>query len=283
MGRDRILHHPECTSVLVRHIILDHREIVISRVQPKKYDVQAVRDSFPPEKAWSEMQGDFFCYLLYRPISFWVTPWFLNRRVPVMAVTLGALCVAVTMVTIAAVGGRFAWVGVALLGLTYHVLDCVDGNMARTLGRSTRLGAILDGTVDMIFWCLLLVSLGLLVDHAGGTAFGGHPVSVSLLLCVLLLLNRQTRDNFAVQNATQTYFKPEKPQSIRAIDWLMMILTGLEFVYVFVIAFAGLLGRLDWALMGIGTYVTAIFIGALWMTFSKAAELDSTTSSNDPR
>ena len=63
----------------------------------------------------------------------------------------------------------------------------------------------------------------------------------------------------------------------------MMIVTGLEFVYVFVIALAGLIGRLDWALMGIGAYVTVICIGALWMTFSKAAELDSTTSSNGPR
>ena len=267
----------------VKQIVSSHWEIIISLAQSKKYDVQAVRDSFPPEKAWSEMQGDFFCYLLYRPISFWITPWLLNRRVPVMAVTLGAFCIAVTIVMVAAGGGRFAWVGVAVLGFTYHVLDCVDGNMARTLGQSTRLGAILDGTVDMIFWCLLLISLGFLVDRSGTTVFGFHAVSVSLLLCVLLLLNRQTRDNFAVQNATQTYFKPEKPDSIRAADWLMMIVTGLEFVYVFVIALAGLIGRLDWALMGIGAYVTVICIGALWMTFSKAAELDSTTSSNGPR
>jgi phosphatidylglycerophosphate synthase len=276
------VHHPERAQWRIRRIVLSNREIIISRTQTKKYDVQAVRDSFPPEKAWSEMQGDFFCYLLYRPISFWVTPWFLNRRIPVTGVTLGAFCVAVTMLMIAAGGGRFAWLGVAVLGLTYHVLDCVDGNMARTLGQSTRFGAILDGTVDMIFWCLLLISLGFLVDHSGSMVFGVNAISFSLILCVLLLLNRQTRDNFAVQNATQTYFKPEKPDSISLADWLMMILTGLEFVYVFVIAGAGVIGRLDWALMGIGAYVTAICIGALWMTFSKAAELDSTTSSNDP-
>ncbi|MDG2051509.1 MAG: CDP-alcohol phosphatidyltransferase family protein [Myxococcota bacterium] len=273
---------PEWKVSVGQNIDSNHREIAISSKQSKKYDVEAVRASFPPEKAWGEMQGDLFCYLLYRPISFWVTPWLLNLRVPVMGVTLGAFCVAVAMVTIAALGGGLAWAGVAILGFVYHVLDCVDGNMARTLDQSSRLGAILDGTVDMIFWCLLLLSLGLLVNHSGSAIFGPHGVSVSLGLCVLLLLNRQTRDNFAVQNAMQTYFKAERPESIPVTDWLMMILTGLEFVYVFVIAVAGALGVLDWALVGIGIYVAAICVGALWMTFSKAAELDSTTSSSGP-
>ena len=112
---------------------------------------------------------------------------------------------------------------------------------------------------------------------------GEHAVAFSLGLCVLLLLNRQTRDNFAVQNATATYFKPSRPERIPLGDWLMMAVTGLEFAYVFVIALAGALDALDWALAGIGAYVAVIFVGALWMTFAKAAELDRATSSSDPR
>ncbi len=229
------------------------------------------------------MQGDLICFLVYRQISFYVTPPLLRLGVPVLGVTCFALLVALAMVTIAWLGGPSVWWAVAAIGFAYHVLDCVDGNMARTLGQTSRLGAILDGTVDMGFWCGLLFSLGLLVDHAGGGLFGEHAVAFSLGLCVLLLLNRQTRDNFAVQNATATYFKPSRPERIPLGDWLMMAVTGLEFAYVFVIALAGALDALDWALAGIGAYVAVIFVGALWMTFAKAAELDRATSSSDPR
>lgn len=229
------------------------------------------------------MQGDLICFLVYRPISFYVTLPMLWLGVPVLGVTFLAFCVAISMVTVAWLGGTNAYLIVAVLGFLYPVLDCVDGNMARTLGRTSRLGAILDGTVDMMFWCLLLLSLGLLVAHDGGGVLGPHAVAFSLGLCVLLLLNRQTRDNFALQNATPTYFKSQRPEKIALGEWLMMSVTGLEFAYVMLIAIGGVFGVLDRVLVGIGVYVAVIFVGAIWMTFAKAAELDRTSASSDPR
>lgn len=240
----------------------------------RRYTLADVRAAYPPEKAWAEKQGDFPCYLIYRPISFYLTPPLLRLGVPVTGVTLFALGVALVMVMIAWRGGPHAYLGVAALGFSYHVLDCVDGNMARTLRRTSRLGGILDGTFDMTFWCLLLLSLGLLVEHAGGGLFGDRAVAFSLALGVLLLLNRQTRDNFANQNVVTTYFRPQIPDRLGAGDWAMIAFVGLEFAYVFAIAIGGALGALDWVLAGIGAYVTIIFVGALWMTFSKAAALD---------
>lgn len=240
----------------------------------RRYTLADVRASYPPEKAWAEMQGDFPCYLIYRPISFFLTPPLLRLGIPVSGVTLFALGVAIAMAGLAWRGGAHAYLVVAGLGFAYHVLDCVDGNMARTLGRTSRLGGILDGTVDMTFWCLLLFSLGLLVEHEGGGVFGDRAVAFSLGLCVLLLLNRQTRDNFAAQNAVETYFRPTMPERLGPGDWAMIAFVGLEFAYVIAIAIGGLFGVLDWVLVGIGVYVTTIFVGALFMTFRKAAALD---------
>jgi hypothetical protein len=142
----------------------------------------------------------------------------------------------------------------------------------------------------MAFWCLLLISLGLLVGHAGGGLFGERALAFSLGLCVLLLLNRQTRDNFAVQNATPSYFVAVRPERIPPAQWLLMSLTGLEFGYVLAIALGGAFGVLDWVLAGTGVYVVAIFVGALALTFRKAAQLDReavaadrSTSASDPR
>lgn len=229
------------------------------------------------------MQGDLPAYLVYRPLSFYLTPPLLRLGVPVVAVTFFSLAIALVMTAVAWIGGPAAYLGVAFLGFAYHVLDCTDGNMARTTGQVTKLGAILDGTFDMSFWCLLLFSLGLLVADAGGGLFGDHAVAFSLGLGVLLLLNRQTRDNFALQNREATYFTSEIPERVSWPDRAMMVFVGLEFVYVIAIAIGGVLGRLDWVLAGIGVYVTVIFVGALYMTFAKAAEIDRTTSSSGPR
>ena len=265
----------------------------------RRYTLAEVRASYSPEKAWAEMQGDLLCYLVYRKLSFYVTPPLLRLGVPIMAVTLSSLAIAFLMLAAAARGGAHAWLAVAALGFVYHVLDCVDGNMARTTGRTSRLGAIVDGTCDMAFWCLLLISLGLLVARAGGGLFGDHAVEFALALCVLLLLNRQTRDNFAVQNAVPSYFRAVRPARIPAGQWLLIGVTGLEFGYVFAIAAGGALGALDRVLAGIGAYVVLIFVGALALTFRQAAALDRersaergpasaadperTTSSSDPR
>ena len=72
---------------------------------------------------------------------------------------------------------KLTW-GVAALGFCFHVLDCVDGNMARTAGTASKLGGLVDGFVDLSFWCLLFLSLGLLVERAGGGIFGDRACSL---------------------------------------------------------------------------------------------------------
>jgi phosphatidylglycerophosphate synthase len=248
-----------------------------------RHTLADVKRSYGPEKAWAEMQGDLPCYLLYRPISFRVALPFLWLGVPVLAMTMLSLVIALAMPLLALRGGEHAYLWVAGLGFAYHVMDCVDGNMARTLGRTSRLGAILDGTIDMSFWCLLLLSLGLLVDAQGGGLWGDHAVAASLVLGVLVLLNRQTRDNFSAQSGDATYFRAEIPERIGLLDRLLMAVVGLEFVYVFVIAWGGAAGRLDAVLLGIAIYVVLMFAGALGFTFSSAARLDRESRGSDPR
>ena len=247
-----------------------------------RHTLAEVKRSYGPEKAWAEMQGDLPCYLIYRPISFRVALPFLWLGVPVMAMTLLSLVIALAMLLMALRGGEHAYLWVAGLGFTYHVMDCVDGNMARTLGRTSRLGAILDGTIDMSFWCLLLLSLGILVQGQGGGLWGEHAVTASLGLGLLLLLNRQTRDNFTAQNVQTAYFQAEIPERIAWPDKLLMAVVGLEFVYVFAIALGGLAGRLDAVLLGIAFYVVAMFAGALGLTFASAARLDRESGDRDP-
>ncbi len=238
----------------------------------RRYTLEDVRHSYSAEKAWAELEADLPVYLLYRPLSFYATPLLLRLRVPVLFVTLSSGVLALLMLAIAWQGGSHAYLAVAGLGFAFHVLDCVDGNMARTAGCSSRFGGLLDGVIDRFFWTLLFISLGLLVEHSGGGVLGDRALEFSLVLPILVLLNRQTRDSFALEFSDQTYFRKEIPDRLSLTDKLLIAVVGLEHIYIFAIALGGALGVLDWVLIGVAAHVTLIFIGALVLTLSKAAK-----------
>ena len=242
-----------------------------------------MKASYTPEKAWAELEGELPAYLVYRPLSFYVTPLFLRLGVPILAVTLSSGVLAVAMLIIAVRGGPNAYLGVAAIGFVFHVLDCVDGNMARTIGRPSRFGGLVDGFIDMSFWTLLFVSLGLLVRHEGGGLLGPFALPLAMALPILVLLNRQTRDNFALMFEQQTYARTTIPVKLSLGDKLLIGFVGLENTYVYAIAIGGWLGALDRVLVGIAAYVAIIFVGALFLTFTKALGIERATSTSDPR
>jgi hypothetical protein len=250
-------------------------DIAIANSKRPRYTVADVRRSFPPHKRWSEFEGELPVALLYRPISYYLSVPLLNLGVPVLAVTLTSGLLALTMLAVAWNGGDRAYLVVVGAGLAFHLLDCVDGNMARTAGKSSRLGGLVDGFIDMSFWCALFVSLGLLVEHAGGGIFGDRAPEFALLLGILVLLNRQTRDNLALNFGAKTYFTEEVPDTISLQKKFLIAVVGLENIYVFAILIGGYFGALDKVLAGIGTYVVLMFVGAMVMTFGKASEIDA--------
>lgn len=236
----------------------------------RRYSLAEVRRSYTSEKAFAEMQGDFPCYLIWRPISFLVATLFLNLGVPVLAVTAMSFLIEISLPFVAIHGGENAWLTVACLGMAYHVFDCVDGNMARTRGQASRFGAWIDGVLDMGFWVLLITSLGLLVERTGGGVLGERALPFAMALALVVLINRLARDQYETLFADKTYIKSEISERLSWRDWLLISLVGLEFLYVVAIGVGGLLGVLDRVLVGIGVYVVLIALGALGLTFANA-------------
>jgi len=189
-------------------------------------------------------------------------------------VTLSSGLISALMLTVAWRGGEHAYVGVAALGFCFHVLDCVDGNMARTTNRTSGLGALLDGTLDMCFWAALFASIGLLVEHAGGGIFGDRALPFALALAIIVLINRLTRDSYSLLYRDKTYFRVEIPEKLSPSDMAMIAVVGLEGTYVYAVLLGGAFGVLEWVLVGIAVYVVLIFAGAMVITFSNAAKAD---------
>lgn len=239
-----------------------------------RYTLADVRRSYGPEKRRSEMEGELPCYLLYRPISFPLALLFLRLRIPALAITLLSGVAALAMLGFAWRGGEQAYLIVAGLGFVAHVLDCTDGNMARTVGRAGNLGRLVDGAVDSLFWSLLFVSVGLLVEQSSTGWLGERGVEFAMGCFILVLLNRQLRDQYALclNERPEASLPADSPLSLLAV--VRMVLVSLEYVYVFAIALGGALGALDVVLLGMGVYVALISTGAVIETLSKAAATD---------
>jgi CDP-alcohol phosphatidyltransferase len=166
--------------------------------EPKRYTLDDVRRSYTRDKAWQELTGELPAYLFYRPVSFVVSYAALRVGLPVLAVTWLALGVACAILLAAVSGIESAYLWVAGLGIAYHVLDCVDGNLARTTATSSRFGAVLDGFADSVALAAQLIGLGVLVEREAALGWSAYGVEAGLGATLLVLLNRKVRDHFTL-------------------------------------------------------------------------------------
>ena len=245
----------------------------------RRFTLADVRRSYTPDKRWSEMEGDLPSFLLYRPLSILLTPAAIAIGISPTAVSLGAMTIALAMPFVAWFGGAQAYLWIALLAFVIHICDCLDGNIARTTGQSSKVGGLIDGFVDVCFWTIYFASLGILVvrapEHAGQSAWmRTHGIEVAMTLAVLVILHRQLRDAFALTYGLRAEFTPHAPKRLSAWAILRMVVISFERFYLFAILAGGWLGRLDLVLGGISVYVVFIFVCALWVTFAAALQRD---------
>jgi phosphatidylglycerophosphate synthase len=227
-----------------------------------------VLESYTPEKRWTELEGDFPSFVLYRPLSFLLTPMAVALGVSPMFVTLTSAGIALCMPVIASRGGAHAYLWVAALAFLAHVLDCLDGNIARTTKRASKLGELTDGFVDACFWTLYLASIGLLVDR--GPQLAGHGLELALSSALLVILHRHLRESYASSFGERAEFTTVAPARLGMLAIVRIVVISFERLYVFALLAGGAVGRLDLVLLCIAGYVAAIFVGALAVTFGAA-------------
>ena len=123
-------------------------------------------------RLWAELRTNWAIALLYRAPSIPVA-WLAARiGASPMAVSLTGLAMAISMPGQAAfIPVELAVWTVAISGFLFHVLDCVDGTLARLTGRVTKRGGDVDFLVDMAQWGMLYLSVGILADRSFDTGF----------------------------------------------------------------------------------------------------------------
>lgn len=222
-----------------------------------------VRASYSVEKAREEAHSEFLAAVAYRPLSFWITPCFIMAGFTADAVTALGFAVALAMPAAALGLGASGFWPVAGLGLLMQVLDCVDGNIARTTGRFSPVGPMLDGLCSLMFWALYFIAVGILAQTTALGWTGLHGREIGLGLAVLQLAQRNMEDSFDEKFHERVRWEPPLPAAFPRWD-LKRIGKPLEHVVAFGgLCVAGAFGAMHVFLGVLAVYQFGLF--ALWL------------------
>ena len=142
----------------------------------EKYTARYFRDNLPE---WKRKKDPVLTRIFYRPVSFYFSAFFANRGVGANAVsnlsTVVGLAACAAYLTCHFAGGVIG----ALLVNLWLILDCTDGNIARSV-RFEPYGEFVDAASSYILVGLLFNILGLYAYQRGGLLFHQNVVIILL-------------------------------------------------------------------------------------------------------
>lgn len=218
----------------------------------RRYRVADVWRSYTPEKARAEWHGEWAAALIYRPISIWLTPLFLNLGVSANAVTSGSLLLAAAIPFVVLWSGPWAAIWVGLFAFGWVVLDCVDGNIARVMNSSSARGWYFDFLADIVFRIVLYCAIGYLADNMAGenAVVPGAGFALAAIAVILYLAARMCR--YARMRKFPDAGKPDggpKSGTTKVTGYLFPIISGIDRLLPFGLIAAPFVDGLLWALV----------------------------------
>ena len=122
----------------------------------------------------------FFTFYFYRPVSFRLSQYYLNKGLSADAATFHSLVCLLVAVPLLFVENMLLNTVAVLLILGWGVLDCVDGNIARFTGEYTKRGHFYDTLVGYFAYVVVFYMPQFIQDDNGIFGF-----SVAAVLCSL--------------------------------------------------------------------------------------------------
>jgi phosphatidylglycerophosphate synthase len=231
----------------------------VSRRFPTVAEVAA---AYRPRRA-NELRTEWAIAVLYRPVSLLITPVFAALGASPTTVTLLGLAIALMLPYAAANAGVFAWAMVGALGIAFCVFDCIDGDLARVTGRSSKRGAYLDFVVDLAYRAGFYSAIGVVADRmrdsAGIAMLGDHGgVVCGLLAALVAIVARACR--LYVDGGGHGADHPHSQQPTRGSGLALAFVSGLDHLLPVAVLILGAFNRLDWALVWVFAYSLADLI-----------------------
>ena len=236
-----------------------------------KYTLRDVIASLPREKF---LQEAFWSRLVLRPLSFppsWLA--LACGMTPNMMSWLGAFCAIAGGALLGWGNTALQWAGIALL-FVFSVLDCADGNMARTLKTSNPWGSWTDAVGGYIAYTASLLGLGMAAERCGGFGpaglcvfLGGFSAAANMLMRASVQFSRITALNIAkAVSAGESAASEEKHEKPSREKWISENL-GITGIMSPAIAVGLVFLWLHWILF---FYALLYGAGSVWVIFKLA-------------
>lgn len=159
---------------------------------------------------WARKMWTAWGYVLfYRPLSLPIAWGLAFTAISPTAVTLiGGLSIPAMIAAVILLPADLAMPVVGGLAYFGGLLDCVDGDLARITGRTSKLGGYIDFQIDVARWAVFYVSVGVAADGIAGE--GDTWVAVAAAAAWLKIFARGARDHRAAVFGQSPYSPPNR-------------------------------------------------------------------------
>ena len=145
-----------------------------------KYSAKFFSDSMP---IWKRKKDPLICTLLYRPLSFHLSAICANRSISANSVSYFSIVVALFAGLFFLIGTYECNIVAAILLNFWITLDCVDGNLARSVNKQF-FGEFADAISGYILTSVICFTMGLSTYAVGGIIFSSQNLYVIILSSV---------------------------------------------------------------------------------------------------
>jgi len=125
------------------------------------YSIYDIKEHYTEEKRLLDKETNFWVYLYVRKLSFYVTWLCLRIGLTANQVTLISLILGMLGCFFMILGDRESTIIGAILINLWAILDCVDGNIARVLKKTNKMGWFFDSISGFILNSILLFSIAI--------------------------------------------------------------------------------------------------------------------------
>ena len=151
-------------------------------------------EEYIASKRDTEKSNAFFYYLIYRPLSLFITPFFISLKVRPNSITFLTFLI-VLMIPLSVNISNKSYIFVACLGIIYCVLDCVDGTIARNQNISSSFGMYMDSLFGKLYQ-LTLIFIILLLEYEKSGILNIYHVTICCLSALMFLWGSDSRAYF---------------------------------------------------------------------------------------
>ena len=182
--------------------IVDGRDFVISRyltIKDKREHFESHVMNGDEEallrKAAVKDWDNLWTSIAVSPWTQYVAFWLSKRSITPNQVTIGSFALTLFAATAFALNNFWLNVAGAILVQLSFGADCIDGQLARMVGKFSRLGAWLDWMSDRIKELLLVVGLGI------GSVSAGNSWDMSFAVLMILVLRSAVNESFEMHRS----------------------------------------------------------------------------------